>query len=115
MHRLAVICAAALGMLAALPAGAEAPQDTPAPHCVLIAQIDHTQVVDDRSILFFLKGGEVLRNTLQDKCVGLKMSDRGFTYVVRADEVCGNLQTIRVNDTGEICNLGPFTVEPGKH
>ena len=114
MHSLALTMAAALGLaFCTSPALADA-APAAAPHCINIAQIDHTQIVDDQTILFHLRGGVTLRNTLQDKCVGLRMANRGFTYVVRADEVCGNLQSIRVNDNGAICELGPFTTEPPK-
>jgi len=112
MHSLALTLAGALGVaLSAGPAFADPAAAVSTPRCVNIAQIDHTQILDDQTILFHLRGGETLRNTLQDKCVGLRTASRGFTYVVRAEEVCGNLQTIRVNDNGAICQLGPFTPE----
>jgi hypothetical protein len=110
MKFLAFTLAAMLG-LAAGPVAADSPP-ADAPHCIGVGEIDHTQVVDDQTILFHLRGGETLRNTLLDRCVGLRLSTRGFTYVALNDEVCGNLQSIRVNDTGAICQLGPFTREP---
>jgi hypothetical protein len=110
MKSFAFALAATLG-LAAAPALADEP---PLQQCISVAVIDHTQVLDDQTILFHLRGGQVLRNTLADRCVGLKLSTRGFTYVARNDEVCGNLQSIRVNDNGSICELGPFTREPPK-
>jgi hypothetical protein len=84
----------------------ETPRSDPA--CINVVMIDHTQVLDDSNILFFLKGGRTVKNVLADRCFGLRMATRGFTYVARNDEVCGNLQTIRVNDTGSVCMLGPF-------
>jgi hypothetical protein len=125
MHSLALTMAAALGLaLGTSPARADVapappvrvdvPPPAAAPYCINIAQIDHTQIIDDQTILFHLRGGVTLRNTLQDRCVGLRMASRGFTYVVRGEEVCGNLQSIRVNDNGAICELGPFATEPPK-
>ena len=115
MKLLVTTLAMALGVAAAAgPALAESEAEKAGTICLSIAQIDHTQVVDDSTILFHLRGGKVLRNTLADRCVGLRMATRGFTYVARNDEVCGNLQIIRVNDTGMICELGPFTPEPPK-
>jgi hypothetical protein len=90
---------------------ADQASDASGSRCINVAWIDHTRVLDDSTILFYLKGGETLRNTLPDKCVGLKLASRGFTYVALNDEVCGNLQSIRVNDTGAVCLLGPFTPE----
>ncbi len=116
MHSLALAMAAAtFGFtLCASAALADAAPAATAPHCINVVQIDHTQIIDDHTILFHLRGGTTLRNTLQDKCVGLRMATSGFTYVVRGEEVCGNLQSIRVNDNGAICELGPFTLEPPK-
>ena len=95
----------------AAPGLARAEDSTKAsdPACVNVAWIDHTEVPDDSTILFHLKGGKTLKNTLISRCVGLRLASRGFTYVARNDEVCGNLQSIRVNDTGEVCLLGPFS------
>lgn len=89
-----------------------APTDMTGPRCINIIRIDHTQVIDDRTILFYLKGGEVLSNTLLNDCVGLRLARRGFSYVARNDEICGNLQQIRVNDTHAVCQLGQFVREP---
>lgn len=115
MKLLATTFATALCLAAAAhPAWAESEAEKDGTICLNVVQIDHTKVVDDNTILFYLKGGKVLRNTLADRCVGLKLATRGFTYVARNDEVCGNLQIIKVNDTGEICALGPFTPEPPK-
>ena len=111
----------AAGLAIAAPALAEeaaSPVDkTPSPadrsRCINVAYIDHTQVVDDQTILFFLRGGQTLKNTFTSKCVGLRNSSRGFTYVARNDEICGTLQWIRVNDTGAVCQFGGWSlVEP---
>ena len=120
MKRALIPLAAALAsILGAIPAFADpqsssADPDVAGPRCVRVVQIDHTQVLDNKTILFHLTGGRVLRNTLIDDCFGLRLSTRGFTYLALNDEVCGNLQSIRVNDTGTICQLGPFVEEPKK-
>ncbi|HLY58654.1 MAG TPA: hypothetical protein VKS60_24035 [Stellaceae bacterium] len=108
MKLVAWIITAAVGLNAAGIARAEDPAANGS-QCINVAWIDHTQVVDDSTILFFVKGGKTLKNTLVDRCVGLRLATRGFTYVARNDEVCGNLQSIRVNDTGQVCLLGPFS------
>lgn len=103
----AALCLAAPGTVAY----ADAPSaEAPISQCISVAFIDHTRVLDDSTILFYMRGGKILKNALVDKCVGLRIATRGFTYSAGTiDQVCGNLQTIRVNDTGQICMLGPFT------
>jgi hypothetical protein len=97
-----MLAAVSLQPLAALA------DDAKTNRCLEVYQIDHTRVVDDQTILFYLRGGQVLKNTLSFRCVGLRTSTRGFTYVADNDEICGNLQSIKVNDTGEVCELGGF-------
>jgi hypothetical protein len=84
--------------------------------CIRAYDIDHTEIPDDSTILFFMHGHKVWKNTLTARCVGLRINTRGFTYSPTdpgTDEICSNLQTIRVNDTGQICLLGEFTpIEP---
>ena len=109
----AIAAAAAAAPIAAdaqsgLIAGPTQTAPTGRPICLEDNVIDHTQILDDRTILFYIRGGLVLKNTLTDRCVGLKMATRGFTYTALNDQVCGNLQTIRLNDTGQVCALGPF-------
>ncbi len=101
----------ALAATMAAPAAALAESATPESHpsCINVAFIDHTRVLDDNTILFFLRGGQTVKNSLDGRCFGLRNSTRGFTYVAQNDEVCGNMQSIRVNDTGSICLLGPFS------
>ncbi len=76
--------------------------------CIRFDLIDHTHVVDDSTVLFYLRGGKVLENKLDFPCNGLRFNTSGISYVVRGDEVCGNLQLFKVRDTGNICSLGAF-------
>jgi hypothetical protein len=108
--KLVISTLAAVAAATAAGAWADPPTSADPSQCISVIQIDHTEVPDDSTILFHLRGGRILKNALPQKCVGLRMSTRGFTYSAGSlDEVCGNLQTIRVNDTGSICMLGPFT------
>jgi hypothetical protein len=75
--------------------------------CLSTSQIDHTQIVSDTAILFFMKGGKTWVNTMQIPCSSLKMED-GFAYINDAPEVCSNSQTIRVLRSGGFCELGQF-------
>jgi hypothetical protein len=84
--------------------------------CIRSLDIDHTSIPDDSTILFYMRNHKVWKNTLVARCVALKNNTRGFTYSPTnpgTDEICSNLFTIRVNDTGEVCLPGAFTpVEP---
>lgn len=80
----------------------------PTPICLDPAFIDRTQIVDDSTILFHMRGGKIWKNTLASKCFGLKMQG-GFAYEVQGGTICSNMQTIRVLNQGSICALGEFT------
>ena len=104
------VLAAVLAAQPALPATAAEDKMV----CIYAHDIDNTQVSrDGRSILFYMSGHRVWKNTLQDQCVTLG-PDHGFVYTVTDDEICSNLESIRVIDTGEVCELGDFTPVPQK-
>lgn len=81
--------------------------------CLRTIDIRETKIVDSRTILFNMNSGKVWRNTLATDCPGLKFN--GFSYsVMPNDEICGNLQSIRSNQSHAVCLLGPFTPEDTK-
>lgn len=82
--------------------------------CIEANRIHNTHVVNDSTIDFEMYDGTVYRNTLPQLCPTLSTSTNGFTFAPTpgSDEVCSNLETIRVNGTGVICNLGAFTPLP---
>lgn len=84
--------------------------------CLPAYQIDHTEVLHDSTILFYMRNHKVWKNAPINKCTTLSVNTRGFTYEPTSpgsDEICSNLVTIRVNDTHETCLLGEFIpVEP---
>ncbi len=84
--------------------------------CIQSYRIDHTETPDDYTILFYMHNHKVWKNTLINQCVGLRVNTRGFTYQPTTPgslELCSNLVTIRLNDTGQTCLMGEFTpVEP---
>ena len=84
---------------------------TAAPTCLYSYQIDRTKVVDAKTIDFRMRDGTVYRNVLQHSCTSLPFY--GFVYVVKADQICDNLQSIRVIQSHEVCLLGAFTKMPG--
>jgi hypothetical protein len=100
--------------LAALSAAAQPLPQTgkPGPVCIRpfdtpTGSIDHTHVVDARTVLFFMRGGKIWKNTLHSPCRGLLL--HGFSFLTRQDEICSNAQAIQVVETGEVCQLGEFT------
>ena len=82
-----------------------------APTCLYTYQIDRTKVVDAKTVDFRMRDGTVYRNVLQRSCTSLPFY--GFEYVVRVDQICDNLQSIRVLQSHEVCLLGKFTKTPG--
>ena len=82
--------------------------------CIPTYRIDHTEVLDDSTILFHMVDRSVWKNTLSFPCPDLKF-EGGFQYATDIDQICSNLQTIRVVNQGggprfgAVCQLGTFT------
>ena len=76
--------------------------------CLQTAQIDHTEIVNDSAIVFFMKDGKAYMNAMRIPCSSLQMED-GFAYITDTPEICSNSQTIRVKNSGNFCELGQFT------
>jgi hypothetical protein len=82
--------------------------------CLAAADIDRTTVPDDKTILFHLKSGKVWRNALVSNCPSLGANGFAYEGKLVSGKVCGSLQQIRVNETKQVCILGPFTEETPK-
>ena len=81
--------------------------------CININRIDRTEVLNDRTIVFYLRGGEIYVNRLPHRCPGLRSRDT-FMYKNTTNSLC-NVDTIRVMDSiggtlrpGVGCGLGEF-------
>jgi hypothetical protein len=75
--------------------------------CLRTILIDHTKAPNDRTLMFYMKNGAVYQSTLPTVCP--QVSIYGFAYVATPpDDICGNLQSIRVIRTGAVCLLGPL-------
>lgn len=79
-------------------------------NCLWTYMIDHTHVVNPRTVVFYMKDRKVWTNTLKVPCRGLEF--HGFSYVTRSDQICSNAVPIRVIETGQVCALGQFTPGP---
>ena len=76
--------------------------------CLQTAQIDHTDIVNDSAIVFFMKDGKAYMNAMRISCPSLQM-ENAFTFMTDVAEVCSNSPTIRVKNSGNFCELGQFT------
>jgi hypothetical protein len=82
--------------------------------CVQTQAISRTEILDDQTIIFFMRGKNVAyRNFLPRKCPGLKRRER-FGYQVTAGRLC-NIDMItvleRAGNVFDRSNLGGF--QPG--
>lgn len=76
--------------------------------CIETFRVDHTEIPDDKTILYHMKDGKIWKNTLPFACPSLK-NEGGFVYESDFPEICSNERTIRVLRSGIICQLGQFT------
>ncbi|HEX6996985.1 MAG TPA: DUF6491 family protein [Gammaproteobacteria bacterium] len=81
--------------------------------CIAVSRIDRTEVFDDRTVVFHMRGREAYRNYLPRRCPGLERSRR-FMYQVTSNRLC-DIDTITVLeqfgtrlDRGFTCPLGQF-------
>jgi hypothetical protein len=71
--------------------------------CLRLAQIDETPIIDDRTILVKMKGGEFHRVDLRGNCPSLRMS--GFAHRTPSDDLCtSTVLTVR-DPGGTICTI----------
>jgi hypothetical protein len=80
-------------------------------NCVPLQAIDSTDVLDDKTILFKMKGKDTYVNELPYQCPQLKSQD-AFSYKTSVSQLC-NTDIITVIDTAvpqrlASCGLGKF-------
>jgi hypothetical protein len=102
-----------IAALATTPSFAQDEGNNELKRCVRLQQIDHTDVVDENTILFYMRNGTIYRNNLPLRCPGLKTQDR-FMYRVTLPQLC-DVDVITVLDNigggfmpGASCGLGRF-------
>ncbi len=81
--------------------------------CIDLRSVRRTEVIDDRNVLFYMRGSTVYHNILPHQCGGLAREDR-FSYTTSIGRLC-SLDMIRVlySDPfglreGNACQLGKF-------
>ncbi len=86
--------------------------------CLTLSEIDHTEILDDQTVLFTMHDGAVWENLLPELCGGLKAAN-GFDYIGQEGsgteaKICGNIDLIHVADANTSCALGPFVLYQAK-
>ena len=119
--RYALIAAASIATLAACsqqparqppPVSPAAKITGPVEDCIPLAQIRETRVRDDSPIDFMRDSRHGWRNTLPNRCSGLKMTD-GFSYETSLSQLC-SVDIVHVLERtpdlrrGIGCGLGKF-------
>lgn len=80
--------------------------------CIDTIRIRSTNVIDDQTIDFHMAGGDILRNTLPNRCPSLGFQ-KSFAYKTSLPRLC-SVDIITVIDTaggvsrGASCGLGQF-------
>ncbi len=70
--------------------------------------VSTTPSKDGKLLTFKLRDGRVLVNHLQGACPDLRFN--GFAWVLHGpNDICENMQSIRVIQSGQICVLGRFS------
>ncbi len=116
MHKRDCILAAASLVLNLSPfasaLGDEAPEEG-GERCVNMRNVSKTVVIDDQTILFYTRRGEIYRNDLPRRCSGLAREER-FSYSTTVSRLC-DIDTITVLynqgvglSSGASCGLGRF-------
>ena len=80
--------------------------------CISPSSIREIEIIDDQTILFYMRGRRVYRNILDRSCRGLDDRSR-IRYDVRGGRLCSSdtitvLQLFGGIDPGVICFLGEF-------
>lgn len=81
--------------------------------CISVSRIDQTEILDDNTILFYMRGDEIYRNHLPRRCPGLERNER-FSYRTSTSRLC-DIDTVTVLEqwgarlqSGFTCALGMF-------
>jgi hypothetical protein len=82
-------------------------------NCINIMQVDHTKVIDDDTILFYMKNDVVYQNDLPNRCPALEQEET-FMYRVSVSQLCDVDVITVLSDMGfgfrpmASCGLGKF-------
>ncbi len=103
-----ILIGAALATLVFSPAYAQSATTMGNTTCLKTVLVDRTEVKDASTILYTMKDGTAWQNSLKSPCTTLPHN--GYIYEPTVpDNICGDMQRIKVIQTGETCQLGAFT------
>lgn len=103
----AAVLSAMVLLAASEPQYTEAAAPNGANVCLNSHDVDHTQIISDRAILFHMRDGAIWRNDLRTACPMLSVSP--YSEKLITDLICANRQFIHVALTGDDCALGNFS------
>ena len=116
MHKRVCILATACLVLSLSPFSSARAEEVPeegGERCVNMRTVSRTEIIDDQTILFYMRGGEIYRNYLPHRCSGLAREER-FSYSTTVSRLC-DMDTITVLyshgvglSSGPSCGLGKF-------
>ena len=81
--------------------------------CISLSRLRNTEVVNERNILFHMRGNKTYRNVLPRRCPSLR-DNRSFSYRANMNRLCDNdLVTVLMDGgvgqmRGPSCGLGKF-------
>jgi hypothetical protein len=83
-----------------------------AQRCIYVDRLDQTRIVDERSILFFMRDHTVFQNVFPKPCAGLRKTDR-IAYDVVSGRLCADELVTQLIDVGgyargALCTIGMF-------
>ena len=88
--------------------------------CVSLKRIDRTEVIDDRTIVFHMKGGDIYVNQFDRACPNLDRN-RAFSYRTSTGQIC-SVDSITVLENfgfglrrGASCGLNEFVPADEEH
>jgi len=110
------ILAASLCLLVPVPAAFAEDEDAVdegLEKCIDTRRISSTRIVDNRNILFYMRGSDIYHNELPRKCMGLR-SGKTISYRTSLSRLCSN-DLITLLDSfgmgmsrGPSCGIGKF-------
>lgn len=108
-----LVLPALLLLTAAAPVAFDAPAAGPAQSCLAQRQIDTVKPVNDRTVLFVMRGGRTFRNELPVSCPAWARGDTGYTHISSQDQLCRG-EVVQLFERGGGfqyggCILGKFT------
>jgi len=81
--------------------------------CITASRIDRTKIIDERTVVFYMRGNQIYRNQLTQDCPRL-LREKRFSYEMRTSQLC-NVDFITVLEywgaslrPGPACGLGMF-------